>query len=266
MGRRRTIAAIGASMLLSAACASTNETAPIEATDSATQTDSVAQADARADTGPIVEDPPDDVGSPDVGSPDVGSPDIGDAFTAIDSDLEDASDVDAPPPLEPVYRIELRVHIGESTLPRAELAAALDEINFIWWSQAAICFEIHTVHDDAPMTTGFDLWYVPTLAEYPLANGIYYDDHSMYSRDYPVLAPAMTPVGSAAARTGSHELGHGLGLGHWNDQPDSSESLMASKQAGYLLHGVEIAAARETAVDKALPASGATRCAAPRID
>src|SRR5437870_1012145 len=42
----------------------------------------------------------------------------------------------AAPGHTPVYRIKLRVHNGQTTLPPVELRKSLEELNFIWWSQA----------------------------------------------------------------------------------------------------------------------------------
>jgi hypothetical protein len=43
---------------------------------------------------------------------------------------------EAAPGRTPVYRIKLRVHNGQTTLPAAELRKSLEEMNSIWWSQA----------------------------------------------------------------------------------------------------------------------------------
>src|SRR6476620_11764077 len=53
----------------------------------------------------------------------------------------------AAPGQTPVYRIKLRVHNGQTTLPVAELRKSLEEMNAIWWSQAGVCFEITTTKD-----------------------------------------------------------------------------------------------------------------------
>ena len=46
---------------------------------------------------------------------------------------------------KPVYRIPLRVHLGDSNRPQMEWIPILEEINTIWLSRAGICFEIHIV-------------------------------------------------------------------------------------------------------------------------
>lgn len=46
--------------------------------------------------------------------------------------------------LQPVYRILLRIHLGQSGRPLREWPPVLAEINYIWLSQAAICFDIHS--------------------------------------------------------------------------------------------------------------------------
>src|SRR5207249_3138124 len=61
----------------------------------------------------------------------------------------------------PVYRINLRVHNGHSTLPVADLRSSLEELNFIWWSQAGVCFEIMSSKGDTTAADGFDIWFVP---------------------------------------------------------------------------------------------------------
>ena len=203
-----------------------------------------------------------------------GSPPTGTRSKAADgaagsvqrSDAEADDRGTRQPPLVPVYRVELRVHVGRSTLPPELLSPVLAEINFIWRSQAAICFEMHTVFDDLPLPSGFDLWLVPVITELPDTNGIIYADHAIYSRDGPLLEPAEIPVVHPAARTAAHELGHGLGLGHYNGQPDSSESLMASRRMGYLLHDFEITRAREQAAIKGLAGTLPLDCRPPRIE
>src|SRR5262245_26855903 len=66
----------------------------------------------------------------------------------------------AAPGQTPVYRIKLRVHNGQTTLPVAELRKSLEEMNYIWWSQAGVCFEITSTKDDATAPEGFDIWFV----------------------------------------------------------------------------------------------------------
>src|SRR5215470_20033419 len=67
----------------------------------------------------------------------------------------------------PVYRIKLRVHNGQSTLPADDLRESLEEMNSIWSSQAGICFEITNTRDDARSVDGFDIWFVPEVPDPP---------------------------------------------------------------------------------------------------
>src|SRR3989442_3843547 len=117
---------------------------------------------------------------------------------------------EAAPGRTPVYRIKLRVHNGQTTLPAVELRKSLEEMNSIWWSQAGVCFENTTTRDDARAREGFDIWFVSEVPDPPGGNRIYKGDHDIWSRDYPNLMPAPHPVAQRAARTGAHELGHGL--------------------------------------------------------
>jgi hypothetical protein len=176
------------------------------------------------------------------------------------------------PPYTPVYRISVRVHIGQSTLPRDELRGALEEANQIWLAQAGICFEFHTVLDDVTQSTGFDLWFVPVVPSDPSVNGIYMGDHDIWSRDYPNLGSAPNPVTYPAARTSAHEIGHGLRLNHYNDYADSFDHLMSSGRLGFKvsnpnLAGVyEIDVARARAQQKALADTTPLSCGAPVIN
>jgi len=171
-----------------------------------------------------------------------------------------------------VYRISVRVHIGQSTLPRDELRGALEEANQIWLAQAGICFEFHTVLDDVTQSTGFDLWFVPTVPSDPSVNGIYMGDHDIWSRDYPNLGSAPNPVTYPAARTSAHEIGHGLRLDHYNGYADSYDHLMSSGRLGFKLSnpnlaGVnEIDIARARAQQKALADTAPLSCGAPVIN
>jgi hypothetical protein len=170
------------------------------------------------------------------------------------------------PPVTPVYRINLRVHVGQSTLTPSELSAILNEVNSIWHSQAGICFEIHTVNDDQTQQGGYDLWFVPSVPGEPSVNGIYRGDHDIWSRDNPSLGSAPNPVQDPASRTSAHELGHGLTLDHYNGFPDSNDSLMSSGRLGWQLHDFEIQAARARAAQKALPDTTPTNCGPPVIN
>jgi hypothetical protein len=173
----------------------------------------------------------------------------------------------ADPPFPTVYRIALRVHRGDSNLTDNELSAVLDEMNWIWWSQAAICFEIEVVSDDATMQTGFDFWFhkgdIPCS---PGANGVYCGDHDIHTKDAPSLAPADDPMWDSVhdpSRTSAHELGHGLTLEHYDGHDDSPDSLMSSGRQGFKLHDFEIEAARMRADQKKLDDTGAIHCTPP---
>jgi len=177
----------------------------------------------------------------------------------------------AAPPYTPVYRISVRVHIGQSTLPEAELRGALEEANQIWLSQAGICFEFQTVLDDVTQSTGFDLWFVPVVPSDPSVNGIYMGDHDIWSRDYPNLGSAPNPVTYPAARTSAHEIGHGLRLDHYNGYADSYDHLMSSGRLGFkvsnpnLANVYEIDVARARAQQKALADTTPLACGPPQI-
>src|SRR6266702_4748777 len=145
---------------------------------------------------------------------------------------------EAVPGRTPVYRLKLRVHNGQTTLPGAELRKSLEEMNSIWWSQAGVCFEITSTKDDARAREGFDIW----------------------SRDYPDLMPAPHPVTQRAARTSAHEIGHGLTLRHYNGYPESADNLMSSGTLGWRLHDFQIQAARARAQQKAEPDTTPTNC------
>lgn len=163
------------------------------------------------------------------------------------------------PPSGPVYHIPLRIHLGGSNRPPEKWQPALEEINTIWFSQAAICFDMHTALDDAPLTHGFDLWFD---AEVPEWNGYYAGPHDMHIRDDPALRPAARPANSAAARTAAHELGHALGLGH---RQNSDDNLMRSKTFGWQLNEEEIRRARQTAKKSDFATRNTLLCPPPHI-
>jgi hypothetical protein len=205
-------------------------------------------------------------------SPDAG-PDAGTGDDAGDASEPDGATLDAgggtagrgaEPPMSPVHRIPLRVHVANSGFGGQELSEVLEEMNWIWWSQAAVCFEIETVHDDQTMSGGFDLWFHRTsIPCSPGANGVYCGDHDIHSLDAPRLGGTDSPawaVERPPARTAAHELGHGLTLDHFNGQPDSYDSLMSSGRMGFKLHEAEIQAARRRAAEKALPDDGSEFC------
>jgi len=144
-------------------------------------------------------------------------------------------------PYQPVYHIPLRIHLGDSNRAPKDWLPILEEINFIWLSQAGICFEMHTVSHNNKITNGLDLWFESTIPDW---NGYFTDLHDMHVRDSPDLRPAKHPAGSSAARTAAHELGHALSLGH---KQDSDDNLMRSKTYGWQLHDNEITQARTAA-------------------
>lgn len=158
------------------------------------------------------------------------------------------------PPYDKVYRIPLRIHLGNSGRPPEQWLVILEEINHIWLSQAGICFEMQTVDHDDKTTDGFDLWFEKSI---PAWNGYYTDRHDMHVRDDPDLGPADNPADSSAARTAAHELGHALNLSH---RQDSDDNLMRSKTYGWLLHADEIRTARKNAGKIALPGTDRRSC------
>ncbi len=161
--------------------------------------------------------------------------------------------------LQPVYRINLRVHLGNSSRTPEEFRPIFSEINKIWYSQAGICFEIHTVNHDIPLSDGLDMWFSPYLrGGY---NG-YYDGEYIQMRDTPILASAENPARSSAARTAAHELGHALELPH---RQDSDDNLMRSRTYGWQLNDQEIELAREAAADIAIEDTVPQTCRSPKI-
>jgi hypothetical protein len=163
---------------------------------------------------------------------------------------------------DPVYRIPLRVHLGESGRSPAEFVAILEEINDIWLPQAGICFEIQIVMNDEPLEKGMDIWFLPVLPGDPGLNGIFRDEHHMQVRDTPVLGPATHPAHYPAARTAAHECGHGLSLLH---RQDSNDNLMRSKTYGWQLNTSEVKEARRSAAGKALQDTAPRNCDHPGI-
>jgi hypothetical protein len=178
------------------------------------------------------------------------------ADASADADRADAGqDASAPElPFTPAFRIPLRVHRGDSGLSGAQLASVLEEMNEIWWKQAAVCFEIEIVKNDEPRRDGFDLWFHRSkLGCNTTANGVYCGDHDVHSLDAPSLGRADDAewnVRLMPARTAAHELGHGLNLQHYNGFDDSNDSLMSSGRQGFKLHARELETARKRAQSK----------------
>jgi hypothetical protein len=163
-------------------------------------------------------------------------------------------------PHDPVYRIPLRVHLGQSGRRPEDFAVILEEVNDIWLSQAGICFEMQIVLHDEPFEQGMDIWFLPVLSGDPDLNGSFRSDHHIQVRDTPILGPAVRPARYPAARTAAHECGHGLSLMH---RQDSNDNLMRSKTYGWQLNGKEIQEARRAAMEKALPDTRPRRCEKP---
>ncbi len=162
------------------------------------------------------------------------------------------------PGFQPVYRINLRVHLANSSRAPEEFGPIFREINKIWYTQAGICFEIHTVYHDDPLTDGLDMWFSPYIGGY---NG-YYDGEYIQMSDAPILALTENPASSSAARTAAHELGHALDLRH---RQDSDDNLMRSRTYGWQLNAQEVKQARETAADIAIEDTAPLNCGSPKI-
>ena len=198
-------------------------------------------------------------------STDGGGVDVGGGVDGNPIDDDGDSDgattgVEDPPedlPYDPLYRIAVRVHVGESGMSDAELLDVLDEMNFIWRSQAAVCFEYEVVEHDTVMSDGFDMWFKPSVGA---PNGYYAGDHDIHVRDVPNLNSAPNPAMIAAARTAAHELGHGLTLDH--DQT-SDDYLMRSGTYGWQIPQYQIDASRDRAAQKALADTTPLDCADP---
>jgi hypothetical protein len=162
----------------------------------------------------------------------------------------------------PVYRIPLRVHVGESERSAGEFRKLIGEINDIWLSQAGICFEMQIVQHDEVLEQGMDIWFMPVLPGGPGLNGYFRDEHDIHVRDTPILRPAEHPARHPAPRTAAHELGHGLSLQH---RQDSDNNLMRSKTFGWQLNKEEVLQARSVAADMALQDTTLRSCSEPVI-
>ena len=236
-----------------------------------TQDVSVAATDASMTTVDAAPDAARDGGSDasaqatDAATRDAGGGDA--SGQATDAAIRDAG----APPFAQAFHIALRVHREKSGMTGGALASVLEEVNQIWWRQAAICFEIEVVSSPGVRADGFDLWFHRSgLGCGADANGVYCGDHDVHSLDMPSLGAANDPAWDTrqnAARTGAHELGHGLTLDHYNGFPDSNDSLMSSGRQGFKLHEDEINAARTRARAKALANSSTQPCApVPVVD
>jgi len=162
------------------------------------------------------------------------------------------------PPLLPVYRVKLRVHLANSSRASQEFVPIFNEINDIWWSQAGICFEIEAVDDDNTLGDGLDMWFSPYIGG---LNG-YYDGSHIQMTDDPALHPAANSAKYSAARTAAHELGHALGLPH---RQESDDNLMRSKTYGWQLSQEEIQAAREAAARITVSDTAPLQCGPPQF-
>ncbi len=159
----------------------------------------------------------------------------------------------------PVYHIPLRVHLDKSSRGAAAFTEILEEINYIWWLQAGICFEMRVVMNDYVQSSGFDIWFVPLIDNNADVNGVFANGHAIYVRDTPILKAALKPAHDPAARTAAHELGHALNLPH---RQDSDENLMRSKTYGWQLNQEEVTIARKAAATHSIRNNTALTCGA----
>ncbi len=186
---------------------------------------------------------------------------------------------------DPVLRIPLRVHVGHSDLSDDDVCGVMEEINQVWWRQARICFEmdldrrVQPSRDLEKEPDVLNLWLMRDSSLFRSAqgaNGVYIGGEidEAYTVDVPNLGEAPNPADYLAARTGAHELGHALRLGHQNCGSRCDDLLMTSgRQGTALVSGSpasvdEIDVARQTAVTaarRALEDTGPDRCAPPRF-
>ena len=158
------------------------------------------------------------------------------------------------------YRLRLWLDRSDSAMPRYQLDGVLAEINSIW-AQAGICFEVRDQRFGNPRSSELTLRFIGGGEGLPVFG--MYDGHTdMWTLDNPDLDPSPHPVRHAAARTASHELGHALGLKHFNDRHESIDALMSSGRRGYRLEPFQIHAARRFAANIGEPNR---ECAVPQL-
>jgi hypothetical protein len=280
-------------VLLFAACAGSEEDYGLARDASAVASEGSRDASLRGDAG--ADNLRDGGATSDAGTPqDAGSEAAdasrpSDAASGLDARVTDAShdaslDAAAPeaggadaarsdaalteagaPPFERAFHVPVRVHRGDSALTGAVIARIFEEVNEIWWKQAAICFEVEVVSSPELRSDGFDFFFHRSVLGCGASdsNGVYCGDHDIHSLDAPSLSPADNPLWDTRqnpARTSAHELGHGLRLEHYNGFADSNDSLMSSGHQGFKLHDTEITTARARAQMKALANSTSAPC------